>query len=134
MQVLDFSRAAFAGYAAAPTFLFALAAEGVIGLRKSTKLTQDAPIGTRAEGEAMKAGRRDLKHAAAVQESVRLQQQYRVQWSSQVTASPVDLRGELSSAAGGHWSGRGFSRLGRGLPRLVTPGVLPETVRTRHPL
>ncbi len=41
--------------------------------------------------EAMKAGRRNLLHDDAVQVVAFLQKQYRLQWSSQVPPSPVDL-------------------------------------------
>jgi hypothetical protein len=48
-------------------------------------------VPTDAQWEAGKAARRNIGHDAAVQETVRLQTQFRTLWSSRMPSSPVDL-------------------------------------------
>jgi hypothetical protein len=83
--------------------------------------------------EAMKASRRNLRHDDAVQESFFLQKQYRWQWRSHMTPSPVELNEilktliqkripfVLTGAYGiGGWTGR--PRSTQDVDILVKPG------------
>src|SRR5437870_3606119 len=65
---------------------------------KQEKRRPNGPVSDPA-WERVKAARRNLDHNQAVQESVFLEKQYRVQWSNKMAASPVHLDQVLRALA-----------------------------------